>query len=822
MSDSAGPKAHTLRMVGNAHIDPVWLWQWPEGLESARSTFKSALDRMEETPEFIFTCSSAVVYQWIEKTDPALFERIKEAVESGKWCIVGGWWIEPDCNIPSGESFARQSLYGQRYFKEKFGVMARAGYNIDSFGHNGMLPQILKKSGMDYYVFMRPMSHEKALPPLFWWESDDGSRVLTYRIPIAYNSEDGHLGKRVERFLEEVQPLWPDMMIFYGVGNHGGGPTKEAITSIIEMNADPNMPRLEFSNPDRFFQEVEKQELNLPVVHGELQHHASGCYSVMSEIKRNNRKAENTLLVAEKFSVIADILVGRKYPRGAFTQAWHDLLFNQFHDIMGGTCIPEAYEDARNLHGRCLQVGTEELTFSTQAIASRIDTSGVDPVLIVFNPHSWRVKVPIEFRPSLDGLEDDDGKSVLHQKVKNLNIITQRERSAAVVEVPPLGYQVYRNSKKALSRDEVEARGTLSATATTLENRWLRLDIESRTGYISELFDKVNGIRVFSDRSAVPVVIDDPSDTWSHGVFEFKDECARFTDARVSLMESGPVRARLRVESRYNNSNICQDFILHRELAYVESRVTVDWRESYKMLKLRFAVNVEEPEVTYEIPFGHIVRPANGEEEPGQNWVDVTGQATTTYGERIRYGVSLLNDCKYSYDVRNAEIGFTILRSPSYADHQTNGDLPGVTYQSIDNGIQTFKYLILPHRDTWREAGTVHLGWELNQPPVWIVESNHSGYLPERMSFIEISPGNILLSALKKHEDSEDLIVRVYEAEGEATVATIKLPFLDREWSAKLGPCEIKTFRISRDKTMPVCEVDLLERSCHERNGGSQ
>ena len=812
MHNISDSKTHTLHMIGNAHIDPVWLWQWPEGLETVRSTFKSVLDRMEETAEFIFTCSSAAVYQWVERTDPALFERIKKAFRDGRWCIVGGWWMEPDCNIPSGESFARQSLYGQRYFREKFGVMAQVGYNLDSFGHNGMLPQILKKSGMNYYVFMRPMPHESPLPSLFWWESDDGSRVLAYRIPTTgYGSGGGHLGELINRFLKEVEPHWSDMMFFYGVGNHGGGPTKESIASIIEMNADPNMVKLEFSSPNRFFEKVEKQRLNLPLVHSELQHHASGCYSAISELKRANRRAENILLTAEKFCVIAGSLAGRVYPRNELTQAWRDLLFNQFHDILGGTCVMEAYEDVKNLHGRSMQLSTEESIFSIQSIAGRINTSGTEPRLIVFNPHSWRVKVPVEFSPSINNLVDSEGNSIPHQKVENPNNVIGRERSAAVVEIPPLGYQVYCNSKVSPAKEVIEARGMLTATGTKLENNRLAFEIEPGTGYIRDFFDKVNAVRVFSDRAAVPIVIDDPSDTWSHGVFKFRNECGRFMDAHIILVESGPVRARLRVESRYNKSTVRQDFVLYRELPYVECRVTVNWQETYKMLKFAFSVNVTKPEATYEIPFGNIIRPTNGEEEPGENWVDVTGEVVTSYGKVLRYGVSIINDCKYSFDIKDSEIRLTALRSPAYADHLTQGTPPKVSYRSIDNGIQTFTYLIHPHNDSWREAGSARLGWELNQPPIWLVESNHKGNLPGSTSLIEIEPDNILLSALKLHEDSEDLIVRTYEVDGKATSVRINLPLINREWKAQFGPCEIKTFRVPRDKEVPVKEVNLLE-----------
>lgn len=829
----------TLHMIGNAHIDPVWLWRWPEGLEAARATFKSALDRIRETPGFIFTCSSAAIYQWVETTDPALFEQVRKAVSEGRWSVAGGWWIEPDCNMPCGEALVRQGLYGQRYFKEKFGVTARTGYNIDSFGHNAMLPQILTKSGMDSYVFMRPDKHEKELPPLFWWESDDGSRVLTYRIPISYTSEGGHLRERINRFMGEVRPLWPHMMVFYGVGNHGGGPTRNTIASILEIDKDPAMPRLEFSSPDRFFATIRTERLNLPVVHDELQHHASGCYSAISEIKRNNRKAENLLAAAEKFSVVAGQLVHREYPKTKLSLAWQDMLFNQFHDVMGGTSIPEAYRDARDMHGRCLQTGREELTFSTQAIAAHVDTSGAEPVLLVFNPHSWRVKLPVEFRPPLDGLVDTAGNPVLHQLTENPDVLAQRARSLAVVEVPPLGYRVFRSSKESLSESAVRARGMLEARGTVLENRWLRLEIDPDTGYVSELLDKQNNTAVFSGRGAIPIVIDDPSDTWSHGVLKFRDECGRFGDARVSLVENGPVRASLRVDSRYGNSTVTQYFSLYRELPYVQCRVIVEWHESYKMLKLAFPSKLEGPEATCEIPFGSLRRPVNGEEEPGLNWIDVTGRAVTLDGGVLEYGVSLVNDSKYSYDVKDAEIRLTVLRSPAYADLETNGAPPAKTYLSTDNSRQSFTYLILPHRGSWREAGTPRLGWELNQPPVTLVESNHGGHLPPAMSLIQIDARNVLLSALKIHEDSQDLVVRLYEAEGKDTVARIvfgdealkaqvsrvsemEVPWhnlVHRRWSARFAPSEVKTFRLPKDESSPVEEMNFLEMDVSEAEG---
>ena len=225
-----------LYMIGNAHLDPVWLWNWQEGFQEVKATFQSALDRMDEDEEFVFTCSAAAYYEWVEKNNPEMFEKIRRRVQEGRWEIVGGWYIQPDCNIPGGEGFVRQGLYSQRYFLEKFGVMAKTGYNVDSFGHCGSLPQILAKSGMENYIFMRPMPLEKGLPSrIFWWRSQDGSRVLTYRIPYEYCSSGKELDTQLNRLLNELEEGEDELMLFYGVGNHGGGPTKENIRSIIQQ-----------------------------------------------------------------------------------------------------------------------------------------------------------------------------------------------------------------------------------------------------------------------------------------------------------------------------------------------------------------------------------------------------------------------------------------------------------------------------------------------------------------------------------------------------------------------------------------------------------
>ena len=269
-------KAQKLHMIGNAPIDPVWLWQWQEGYHEVHATFRSALDRMETYPDFVFVASSAAFYEWIEQSDPAMFREIQERVQQGRWGITGGWGVEPDCNIPCGESFVRQGLYGQLFFREKFGLQAQTGFNVDSFGHAATLPQILRKSGIDYYVSLRPMPHEKELPArLLWWQSGDGSRLMAFRIPFAYTYWGDDLESHARDCLAEMDEPLSEMMCFYGVGNHGGGPTIRHIEIINQLAVDQDFPaEVLFSTPETFFQAAQTHSESIPAIQTELQHHA--------------------------------------------------------------------------------------------------------------------------------------------------------------------------------------------------------------------------------------------------------------------------------------------------------------------------------------------------------------------------------------------------------------------------------------------------------------------------------------------------------------------------------------------------------------------
>lgn len=794
-------------MIGNAHIDPVWLWHWYEGMQEVRATFRSVLDRMKEYDDFIFTASSAALYAWIEENDPVMFEEIKQRVAEGRWEIVGGWWIESDCNIPSGESFVRQALYGQKYFQRKFGVKATVGYNPDSFGHNAMLPQILKKSGMDYYVFMRPYPAEKQLPGrVFWWQAADGSQVLAYRIPNSYETWGRDLAAHIRRCSEEQASGYDELMCFYGVGNHGGGPTRENLESIRRLNASPGFPRLVSSSPHRFFTGVAKNDL--PVVRDELLHHARGCYAAHSVVKQWNRQAENALITAEKLSTLAHWLNGLTYPT-ELTDAWKTVLFNQFHDILAGTSIKSAYEDVRDTYGQATWMANRAIYRAAQSIARNIripHEDGMTP-LVIFNPHAWQSQVCIEVE--INTLHDVmildvDGNAIPVQTIQSQATVEWRKRFCFIADLPALGYRVYRVLPAQDKAPSVSHENPLQ-----LENEFWDMEVDAATGYVKSLRNKTADVQVFAGEAAKPVILEDTSDTWGHGVERFDRVVGKFAAKQITLIEDGAVRSTIRVESEYADSRLIQDFTLYRALKQIDVHVTVDWREQCKVLKLRFPVNVDAVQATYEIPYGHIHRTTNGEEEPGQSWVALSGSSRDS-GKP--YGLSILNDGKYSFDIMGDDIGMTVLRSPIYAHHEPAMPDPKRQYSFQDQGLHQFTYSMLPHTEDWRHAGVVKRAAELNQRPIVVIDTYHpDGALALQDSFVSVDQDNVIISIVKSSEDGDDLILRCFETAHRAARASVQLPRWNRVIQTSFSPSEIKTLRVPRDASRPIIETNLLE-----------
>lgn len=796
-----------ISMVGQAHIDAVWLWPWPEGFSLVQSTFRSALERMQETPGFTFTASSAQFYEWVAENDPSLLQEIRRRVQDGRWDAVGGWWVEPDVNLPSGEALIRQGLYGQLTYRRLLGRIARVGYNPDSFGHPGSLPQILKLQGMDDYVFMRPAPQEKTLPAdLFWWESPDGTRVLTYRIPVSYN-DDKSVRARVSYILQQKEPV-KELMAFYGAGDHGGGATNENIRSIKELQHEAGAPKISFSGPDEYFADIRHlNPQNLPVLRDDLQHHSVGCYTAESEMKKANRESEIALVSAEKLAAVGSLAWAADYPKAGLDAAWKKVLFLQFHDSLAGTALPEHYETtARDGHGYALSVARTAIYEAAEKLAWQIPAE--DPAsqyVVAFNLQPWPVKANLEYdfewntdSPGL--VEDEQGHPLAHQWIPATTEVVERKRLVVQVELPAFGYRQIR-----IRRGGVHPSTQVHATEQTLENEHLKITFaaDGRIG----IFDKDSGQPVFTngDAGAAALVINDPSDTWSHNVRAYNDQIGAFGNAEMTVVETGPLRGRVRSVSHYGNSTLPIDWLLYAGARTLEARVSLDWHEHQKMLKFSFPVNVEDARATYEIPYGNIVRDTNGDENPGQRWIDVSGMHDG--GES---GFAVINDAKYGYSVSGGDMRISVVRGAAFAHHMPQVLDPHREHLWQDQGVQTFRMLLVPHSGTWREARLPRMAEEFTAPTPIIYQGIHPGKRPESDSFLSIDAPNIVAGAIKKSETGDDLILRLVETGGTPTTAAIDLRFARKTWSGHFGPYQIKTLRLN-PRTGIIKEVNALE-----------
>lgn len=795
-------KKNRYYLVGNAHLDPVWQWRWQEGSAEAKATIRSALDRMNEFPEFRFVCSSASVYQWVEEFAPEMFEEVKQRVKEGRFIIVGGWHVQPDCNLPSGEAFARQSLYSQRYFKETFGVTAKVGYNVDSFGHNYMLPQILKKSGMDAYIFMRPGAHEKELPnDLFEWVSPDGSSVTTYRIPEPYcfnfNSAE-ELDKRIAHIDSSTRTDTASAFLFYGVGNHGGGPTirnLEVLRAYREAHPELEMT---YSDVHDLFEEVRASSEAIPRYYEDLQHHAAGCYATVKRIKNGIRRAETSLSAAESFNMLAGVLCGKKPQNKTFEEAWKNVCFCHFHDSMDGCSIMEAYDDADMMLGHARHIASVAENNALQTISWMIDTSDREKGLpvIVFNPHGFDVDELVQINKQFERVRDCNGNEIPSQLVHSTTLeCFWRKDTIFKVHVPALGYAVYYcdNVRPSdITSDVAATEWTGNRTAneyagTILENENYRMRFEMYSGYITSFVDKRTGSEIITGRAAVPTVIDEYyHDTWSHAKTFFTDEMARFSDAEVTVVENGPVRATVKVVSRYNDSTLTQYFSLSAGSEKLDVRAFADWHEKHKMLKLAWPMAVEDPRAYYEVPFGVIERPTDGEEEPGLTWTAVCGKGG---------GYAVVNDNTYSSSVHNGTIYQTVLRSPIYGDH---GGPRTSESEYTDQGRIDFRYTLMPTDGDWTEI--TREGKTLNKPLTNIIETWHDGKLSDKpYGGIKIDCDNIMLSALKRSEDGKGLVIRLYETAGRSADVTVSGDVLPTPLRTTLTPWSVDTYYLGDD-----------------------
>ncbi|SKA85346.1 alpha-mannosidase [Clostridium sp. USBA 49] len=800
----------TLHMIGNSHIDPVWLWRWQEGFQEVKATFSSVLDRMNEYPDFNFTASSIVYYKWIEDIDPEMFEKIKKRVKEGRWQIVGGWFVEPDCNIPSGESFVRQALYSQRYLKKTFGDICTIGYNIDSFGHNAMLPQILKKSGFKYYLFMRPVESEKHIDsPLFKWKSEDGSTIITCRLPGEYTAWfKEHILKNIEKTLK-VMKNYNEMLCFYGVGNHGGGPTIQNINTIYELKKDKTMPKILFSTVKDFFSKVDEQ--NLPEYKDEIQHHSVGCYSADSELKRLNRKAENVIIISEKLGAMANMLGNNKNFKYDIEKIWEVLLFNQFHDILAGTSIEEARNDAVSHFNSVISKGKFISNTAIQAIANKIDTLGEGYPLILFNTNSYEfdewadLEIAWDCKKALT-IVDDLGNEVPYQRTRTSAATTNvnfggRRRVVFKVNIPAFGYRVYR----IFDREPSIIKEDMKVYDNILENKNIKVIFNKQSGNIRSIYDKRNKFELLKGE-IIAKVIKDESDTWSHGIKNFNEVIGNFELVDMRILEKGCNRAIIKVTSKYGESKLEQFYTLYEDADYIRVKNYLNWQEKHKILKISMPINVENPKFICEIPYGYLNRDSyEGHEEFAHSWVKIE--------ERDKnYGVVIANDSKYAYDMTNNVYNMTICRSPVYAHHDPAPIEEDVIYRYMDQGEQIFSFVI----SFDEKCGNVKankLSDILNVGYEYLIDTYHKGEIKaQNMSLISLDKENIIVEVLKTSEDDNGYILRMYEIEGSETKTELSLKYINKKYNLVFSPCEIKTILITRENEDYIYkEVNMLE-----------
>ncbi len=793
-------------LMGNAHLDPVWQWRVPEGLALVKSTYKAALDRMEEFPDYVFTSACEGYYHWVKCSEPEMFEKIKQKVREGRWQYTGAMWVQPDCNIPSGEAFARHLLYSQKFYEENFGKKAETGYNVDSFGHNGMLPQLFAKAGIKNYVYMRPNREngEKANLPfenLHWWESPDGSRVLAYRILESYT---GSLSdERLERYGKQPH----SQLVPYGVGNHGGGPSIETLNRAEELRQGDGKEKYIYSGPDKYFDYVRNNETDdFPVVKEDLQHHASGCYSANSKVKMLNRRAENELVSAEKLDVMASVLTGSKPQTDRIEKAWQRVMFNQFHDILAGCSIKPAYTDAYNAFGCAREVALEVGTFAAERISWRVDTTkflkakpsemrdrlwireGEGCPMVVFNPHSFPVKGYASFGCQwVSGVVDSKDNDVEFQIVRAPYTDGRHVNKCLFeVEIPAFGYATYFIYKDEQNYQPKERENQCTVTENSIENSVVKVEFD-KNGNVISYFNKAENKEYCAAPMRAVVCEDVKNDTWGHMVFDYNKDIGEFSDAKFEILDRGTLRAALKVTTTYNSSKLEQYYTLYKDSPRLEVKCKVNMREEYKLLKLCFPVKTENPKAVYSMPYGFIAKEPDGLEEPAQKWISVDGDGCS---------VSLINDGRYSFCVKDNEMRMVAARNCAFLDHYGQEHRDG-EISFIDRDELEFTYALLPHANG-EYTNTVKEAELLNAPLQLYMETHHKGELPAVYGGIEVDCDNVLIGSVKMSEDSTGYIVRAFECAGKPCMAEIDFKLVGRKFAFDFKPQEIKTIYIPK------------------------
>jgi len=825
----------SLHLICTAHLDPVWQWRWEEGASEAMATFGTAARLLREHPGFIFNHSEALLYRWVELYDPALFREIRRLVLEGRWSVSGGWYLQPDANLPGLESLARQVIEGRRYFEDRFGVRPLTAYNFDSFGHGGGLPQLLRLAGYKMYIHMRPQKPELELPAdLYRWRGVDGSEVLALRIEVGlYHTERDNLGARLEEAAELALSLGRDVPVFWGLGDHGGGATREDLARIDEFGAKEKRVAILHSTPDRLYEALAPGGKSAPVVAGDLQRVFTGCYTSLSRVKRRAEESLGALVQAEALRTASWWLEGQAYPEAGLAEAWRDHLLNDFHDILTGSCTEPAERDALDLYGRAIETSRRLRLGAARALnrgEGAVTAASVPITILNANPGVGAAPVEVECLADYRPLWTGDWQ---------MRVSGPDGREAECQEEQPESLLPFNWRKKLCFMANLEGVGVSRYLAQTLPGRRRpRPRPESAKGELSYLFDRNRGLishlhaaggpPLLKGPLLDPLVIRDDGDSWGTDCRRYRKVEGRFAllSKSIRVIEDGPVRTITESVLAYRGSRIILHTIGYPRFPAIEFRLRIHWNEERRMLKLAAPTALRRASLLVEVPGGAISRPGDGDEHVFGRWAIVEGEARGG-----RQAVALIGSGQHGLDFYRGELRLSILRSAAYCHERSFPltDFPARKY--MDQGVHDVRLLVTagdPPKVLDRVSALAD--W-LNAPP-WAIAhlpfaagikgrgahvlpdreaadaGNEGTAVPPSPGFLRLSPPGVRLTCLKRSFDGRALILRLHETRGVATDARLDLTRPRAAVEVRFRPFEIKTLRF--EKNGRLREVDLV------------
>ncbi|HOX39142.1 MAG TPA: glycoside hydrolase family 38 C-terminal domain-containing protein [Candidatus Brocadiia bacterium] len=823
----------TLHLICNAHLDPVWQWEWEEGAAEAISTFRVAADFCEANDAFIFNHNEVILYKWVEEYAPELFARIQRLVKNGKWHIMGGWYLQPDCNMPSGESFARQILVGRNYFREKFGAEPKTAINFDPFGHTRGLAQILARSGYDSYLFCRPDNNDCPLPSDdFEWVGYDGSKIIGHRSSEFYCSQGGHAREKVKGWMDRNRDRKVGLVL-WGVGDHGGGPSRVDLNDLDSLARETGDWRIIHSTPEAYFNELREKEIPLPRHEGDINAWAVGCYTSQVRLKQKHRELENEIYALEKMMSHAAISGLADYPAGEIHEALCDLLFAEFHDILPGSSVQPVEDMALRLmdHGLEIVSRLKARAFFALASGQKTAVEGEIPIL-VYNPHPRRISGVFECEFMLAGQNWNDVFTMPHVYQDGRRLPCQVEKEYGNLNLDWRKRVVFSATLEPSRMNRFDCRVEVlpARPKTQLEPvdgklRFKTDDLEVVINCETGLMDcyKAGGTDYLKAGAFAPTILEDSADPWEMAVQRFDkvagtfkamtpERAARFAGVSaqalppVRVIEDGEVRTVIESLMEWGDSFICQTYKLPRRGTEIEVNVRVFWNEKNRMLKLRVPTVFTDGGYMGQVAYGADSLPTGGKEVVAQKWVAAVSRSKD-------HAFSCVNEGSYGSDFRDGEMRLTLMRSAAYAGHPI-GNRPIVRQDRfttrIDQGERFFRFWLKGSPFNERMAAIDSEALAHNEEPMALSYfPSGLGTAPKPLAIL--SDPTVQLTAFKKAENSGEFVIRLFEPTGAARETTLELPALGTSAKASLGGFEIKTLLVD-PKTGRIRETNLIER----------